>query len=135
MVVAVGENGAAFYSTNGTTWSPVAGISRVAPPEPGYPLQWFSSIVHAGEGVFWAALNTSSRYTDGGKASLYRIHNGAGQLVEGGFSSPVNGLAASAAQNAVFAVGDNGSVMTTNPAFKEVGLGQVGPLLPLLLSE
>lgn len=135
MVVAVGENGAAFYSANGTTWSPVAGISRVAPPTPGYPLQGFSSIVHAGDGVFWAALNTSTRYTDGGKAFLYRIHNGAGQLVEGGFSSPVNGLAASAAQNAVFAVGDNGSVMTTNPSFTEVGFGQVGPLLPLLLGE
>jgi hypothetical protein len=135
MIVAVGENGAAFYSTDGAAWSPVTGITRAAPPEEGYPLYSFSSVVHAGNGVFWAALNTSSRYTDGGKASMYRIQNGAGQLVEGGFSCPVNGMAASVAQNATFTVGDHGAVMTTNPAFTEVLDSQPGPLMLLLLNE
>lgn len=135
MIVAVGENGAAFYSTNGTSWSPVTGITRVAPPEEGYPLYNFSSVVHAGGGVFWAALNTSSRYTDGGKAYMYRIENGAGQLVEGGFSSPVNGMAASAAQNATFTVGDHGAVMTTNPDFKEASGTPIGAQLLLLLND
>ncbi|MEF3698305.1 hypothetical protein [Desulfolutivibrio sp.] len=135
MLVAVGANGAAFYSTNGTAWSPVSGIPRVAPPEEGYPLYTFSSIVHAGGGVFWAALNTSSRYTDGDKASLYRIQNGVGQLVQGGFSSPINGLAASIGQSAVFAAGDNGAILTTNPAFTEVAGESIPPMLLLLLDQ
>ena len=135
MTVAVGENGAAFYSTDGAVWSPVTGVTRTAPPEAGYPLYSFSSIVHAGGGVFWAALNTSSRYTDGGKAYMYRIQNGVGTLVEGGFSCPVNGMAASINQNATFTVGDHGAVMTTNPAFTEATAAQPGPLMLLLLDE
>ncbi|NDY56379.1 hypothetical protein G3N56_06430 [Desulfovibrio sulfodismutans] len=135
MVVAVGENGAAFYSTDGASWSPVTGIPRVAPPEAGYPLYSFSSIVHAGGGVFWAALNTSSRYTDGNKAYLYRIQNGVGQLVEGGFSSPVYGMTASIEQNASFTVGEHGAVMTTNPDFTEVTGGSIPPMLHLLLGQ
>jgi hypothetical protein len=135
MAVAVGENGAAFYSTDGAAWSPVTGVTRVAPPEAGYPLYSFTSVVHAGDGVFWAALNTSSRYTDGGKAYMYRIQNGVGTLVEGGFSCPVNGMAASINQNATFTVGDHGAVMTTNPAFTEAADAQPGPLMLLLLDE
>gem|GEM_PF-2259264 len=135
MIVAVGENGAAFYSADGAAWSPVTGITRVAPPEEGYPLYSFSSIIHAGGGVFWAALNTSSRYTDGGKAYLYRIQNGAGQLVEGGFSSPVYGMTASIEQNAVFTVGEHGAVMTTNPDFTEVTGNLTGAHLLLLLND
>jgi hypothetical protein len=135
MAVAVGENGAAFYSTDGAAWSPVTGVTRVAPPEAGYPLYSFTSVVHAGGGVFWAALNTSSRYTDGGKAYMYRIQNGVGTLVEGGFSCPVNGMAASINQNATFTVGDHGAVMTTNPAFTEAADAQPGPLMLLLLDE
>lgn len=132
MIVTVGVNGCAFYTTNGTSWQPVSGITRIPPPQTDKPLQTFSAIVHAGSGgIFWAAMNTSSIYTDGGKGFLYRITNGKGERVEGGFSNPINSLASAPSQRAVFAAGDHGSIMTTNPSFHE----NTGGLPFLLLLE
>jgi hypothetical protein len=135
MVVAVGVNNVAYYSTNGTTWQPVSGITREAAQTSSAPLKSFTAITHAGNGVFWASLNTGSGYTDGGKGFLYRIQNGAGTLVQGGFSSPLNGLGASIAQEAAFAVGDNGVLWTTNPNFKETIPGSPSSSLLLLLNN
>jgi hypothetical protein len=135
MVVAVGVNGSAFYTTDGTTWQPVAGITREVASDPAYPLKFFTAVTHAGNGVFWAALNTSDHYTDGNKGFLYRIENGAGVLVQGGFSSPLNGLCASESQAAAFAVGDNGVIWTTNPDFKETLPAAPAPNLLLLLEN
>jgi hypothetical protein len=135
MVVAVGVNGSAFYTTNGTTWQAVTGITREVASDPSKPLKTFSGITYAGNGVFWASLNTGSGYTDGGKGFLYRIQNGAGTLVQGGFSSPLNGLGASIAQEAAFAVGDNGVLWTTNPNFKETIPGSPAINMLLLLQN
>ena len=132
MVVAVGENGSAFYSTNGTTWQAVSGITREVATPPTTPLQSFTAVTHAGNGVFWASLNTNSAYTDGGKAFLYRIENGVASLVQGGMSSPINGLGASIQQTTAFAVGDNGVLWTTNPGFIETIPGMVAPTMLLL---
>ncbi|WP_043639389.1 hypothetical protein [Desulfovibrio sp. TomC] len=135
MVVAVGVNGSAFYSTDGTTWQPVAGIPRQVASDPSVPLEFFTAVTYAGDGVFWAALNTSSSYTDGGKGFLYRIQNGTGALVQGGFSSPLSGLGASQSQSAAFAVGDNGVIWTTNPNFKESAATTTNPSMYLLLDN
>ncbi|WP_075353872.1 hypothetical protein [Desulfovibrio sp. DV] len=135
MVVAVGVNGSAFYTIDGTTWQPVAGITREVASPPTVPLKFFTAITHAGNGVFWAALNTNTAYTDGGKGFLYRIEGGAGVLVQGDFTSSLNGLCASESQSAAFAVGDNGVIWTTNPDFKETIPGTPAPNLLLLLDN
>ncbi|WP_243438206.1 WD40/YVTN/BNR-like repeat-containing protein [Fundidesulfovibrio soli] len=133
MVVALGENQAAFYSTDGgSNWQPVAGITRRPPQEAG-PLAFFRSVVHAGNGVFWAALITNGGYTDGGKSYLYRIQNGVAELVQGGFSSMVYNLSSAPEQQALFGVGENGVIWTTNPNFREPGLSRGLPGALMLL--
>ena len=131
MLVAAGANGAAFYSTDGAAWSPVTGIERIEPIG-GTPLYDFTSVVHAGGGVFWATLTRPTKWIDGGVSSLYRIQNGHAELVQGGFTNPINSLAAASGQDAVFAAGEGGVIMTTNASYKETGISP--PFLLLLLN-
>lgn len=131
-VVAVGENRTAFYSTNGTTWLPVQGITRRPPPDNVYPAETFVDVVHAGNGVFYAIGNTSGHWTDGGKGFIYRIENGSGTLLGGGYTSVLAGLATDPTQGATFAVGATGSVLTNMPGFREKG-SSITPILMLLL--
>jgi len=133
MVVALGDNQAAFYSTDGgSNWQPVAGITRRPPQESG-PLAMFRSVVHAGGGVFWASLITNGGYTDGGKTYLYRIQDGVAELVQGGFSSMLYNLSSAPEQQALFAVGENGVIWTTNLNFREPALSRALPGALLLL--
>ncbi|WP_428567962.1 MAG: hypothetical protein ACP59X_08685 [Solidesulfovibrio sp. DCME] len=129
-IVAVGQNGCAFFTTDGSNWQPVSGVRRLEPVD-GYSLYDFTNIVHAGGGVFWAVLTSNSRWTDGGKSSLYRIENGQATLVQGGYTNILYALAAAADQQAAFAAGEGGVIMTTNAGFHETGPPL--PFLPLLL--
>lgn len=130
MLVAVGANGSAHYSTDGASWQTVTGITRLE-PSGGYSMYDFTAVTHAGDGMFWAVLTSPSHWTDGGKSSLYRIENGQATLIQGGYTNILNGLAVAAGQQAVFAAGDMGVVMTTNANFKETGNSL--PFLFLLL--
>lgn len=131
MLVAVGANGCAFYSTDGTTWKAVAGAPRHDPID-GTPLYDFTAVVYAGSDVFWAVLTSSSHWTDGGTSSLYRIQNGQATLVQGGFTSPLNALTAASDRQAVFAAGASGVIMTTNAHFTQTGNALPAMLLLLL---
>lgn len=117
-VVVVGENRAAYYSQNGGAWQQIQGISR-RPPISDTPLETFVNVIHAGNGVFYALSNTNSHWTDGGKGYLWRIENGQGTVVEGGYSGELFGLSTDPSQNATFVTGSAGVVLTNLPGFQE----------------
>jgi hypothetical protein len=111
-VVVVGENRTAYYSHNGGAWTQVSGITRRPPPDAVYPAETFVSVVYAGNGVFYALCNSSPHWTDGDKGFIYRIEDGVGTLVDGGYSGQLYGLAAVPAVNGAFASGFSGSILT-----------------------
>jgi hypothetical protein len=131
-VVAVGENRTAFYSTNGTAWLPIQGITRRPPPDDVNPAETFVDVVHAGNGVFYAIGKTSSHWTDGGKSFIWRIANGSGTLLGGGYTSVLSGLATDPTQGVTFAVGSTGSVLSNMHGFREQS-SSITPILTLLL--
>jgi hypothetical protein len=133
-VVAVGENRAAYYAFNGGPWQPVAGIDRRTPVN-GDAIESFANVIHAGGGVFYAVSNTGSGWTDGNKGFIWRIENGQGQRVAGGYTSQLFGLAAEPNQGIVFASGSAGAVVTNDLAFSEQQVGAIGVdvLLPLIM--
>jgi hypothetical protein len=133
-VVAVGENRTAVHSRNGGPWLPVAGITR-RPPVNDQPLETFVNVVHAGNGVFYAVSNTGSGWTDGSKGFLWRIENGRGTLIGGGYSSRLYALAADPVQDATFVGGSAGAVLTDLLDFVEPAVRRRGPqpLLPVIL--
>ncbi len=116
-LVAVGENRVAYYTTNAATWQAVSGLTRVEPPNPNTPLFSFTGVSHTGNGQFWATLNSGAQYVDGGKGYLYSIQNGAATLVQGGYSSTLQGVYSATGQDVDFALGANGTILTTNRNF------------------
>lgn len=133
-VLVVGENRSALYSYNGGPWQPVAGITR-RPPVNDQPLETFVDVVHAGNGVFYAVSNTGSGWTDGDRGHVWRIENGQGTLVGGGYSSRLYGLTTDPAQGATFASGSAGAILTDLPDFIEPAVltPRAETLLPVIL--
>lgn len=103
-IYAVGENRTVIYKSGGGSWQYVSGLTSREE-------NTFERIIHIGNDVFIALLNTPSKYIGGDTAEIYRFSDGGAEKIAGGLSPNLHGLTA-LSEGRWCAAGLNGTIIS-----------------------